>query len=320
MTLQQSGPMKAPSNKFLREIKRLVRQCLDVPSALGEYLFATKYYDKVLAKKTSFTTGTHSIGDRIAIYLIFPKFGVEEKHLHALRYITGAGYCAVVVVNGRLTPTEKDQILKSCSKLIERENFGYDFGGYREGLLFIRSLTVAPKFVAILNDSCWFPSNSNANWLHEAESLNVELASALTYSGPGWVRRAISSHNGPHRKDNEQSRRFHHCSFAILFSRTALERPEFWRFWKNLHLSSRRARTIKWGERALSHFATQNNLTQGSTLPEDAVANELLAKFGQEIITERDHPAYKYSEFLVSSLGFSFTKLKQIEKNRIDRT
>lgn len=313
MTLQHSGPMKAPSNKLLRELKRLVRQCFDAPSALGEYLFATKYYDKVLAKKTSFTTGTHSIGDRIAIYLIFPKFGVEEKHLHALRYITGAGYSAVVVVNGRLTPTEKDQILKSCSKLIERENFGYDFGGYREGLLFIRSLTVAPKFVAILNDSCWFPSNSNAHWLHEAESLNVELASALTFSGSGWVKRALASSGDSFHAGPKRSKRLHHCSFAILFSRAALERSDFWDFWKSLHLSSRRDRTVKWGERALSAFAVKNNLTQASTLPEQVVARALFANLGEAVLNEREHPAYKHSNLLVDHFGFAFRK---IEKDR----
>jgi lipopolysaccharide biosynthesis protein len=310
--------MKTPSNKLLRELKRLVRQFIDAPSALGEYLFATKYYDKVIAKKTSITTGTISISDRIAIYVIFPKCGVEEKHLHALRYINGAGYSAVVVVNGRLANAEKEELLQLCSKLIERENFGYDFGGYREGLLFIRSLTVAPKFVAILNDSCWFPSNSNANWLHEAESLNVELASALTFSGSGWVKRALASSGDSFHAGPRRSKRLHHCSFAILFSRAALERSDFWDFWRSLHLSSRRDRTVKWGERALSEFAVKNNLTQASTLPEQVVARALFANLGEAVLNENEHPAYKYKSFLVSRLNFQFYKVRGRMGDEID--
>lgn len=92
------------------------------------------------------------------------------------------------------------------------------------------------------------------------------------------------------------------------FKMSTLSRANPWGFWRKIHLSSSRKRTIKWGERALSTAFIARGFTHGSTLSE----RELAIKSIQEQIlpsgSNTGHPAYLHGDFLVSRLGFSFKK------------
>lgn len=307
MEIASKEAHKSFGRKTLRELKRIPEQIYRAPTAAIEYLFATVYHDALLSKKAIHTPGQRSLTDRVAIYVVFPKSGLTKLHWSTINHLNVEGYSSIVVVNGTLSGPERESIICHCHLLIERKNFGYDFGAYRTGLLHVRSLSSTPEYVAIINDSCWFPVEGSRNWLKEAEALNVDMASALTHSGSGWLKRALKET----KLDNEKSgvsRRFHHCSFALLFSKSALNRPEFWTFWKRLHLSSERRRTVKWGERALSAFIDLNGFSHGTTLSEAEVANRIVADARFQENYKDGHPAYFYGDFLVEAFGFQFKK------------
>lgn len=291
----------------MRELKRLPVQLGRAPSAAIEYLFATAYHDAFLSKRALHTLGQRSLTDRVAIYVMFPKSGLTKLHQNTINHLNEESYSPIVVVNGKLNGSERDSIISDCHLLIERENFGYDFGAYRTGLLQLASLSRAPEYVALINDSCWFPVEGSRNWLKEAEALNVDMASALTYSGSGWVKRVLEA-RGSSALGKSKCRKFHHCSFALLFSRVALDRDEFWRFWQRIHLSSDRRRTVKWGERALSTFLESNGFSMQTTLSEEQVAFALLRNGLQDIVSENDHPAYVCGAFLEKTFKFPFRK------------
>ena len=75
------------------------------------------------------------ISKKIAIYLIFPANGIDEFHERTLEELLKNCYSTVIVSNAKLPKTDLELLKKYSLRIIERANYGYDFGGYREGIL-----------------------------------------------------------------------------------------------------------------------------------------------------------------------------------------
>ena len=91
---------------------------------------------------------------KVAIYLIFPTSGVQESHLSAIEYIASSGYSPLVVSNLFLGDSDRQEVRSRCWQLIERPNYGFDFGGYRDGVLQLASSLHELTRLVIVNDSC----------------------------------------------------------------------------------------------------------------------------------------------------------------------
>lgn len=252
-----------PRWKLLREAQRLIRQIVTGPSVLTSYLFAARYYDVVHGKKVRRTPGQMAATQKIAIYLIFPQSGLQGSHLRALNYLNAKGYAPVVVSNVPLAERDREQILQAAYLFIERPNFGYDFGGYRDGILSVASALPDLTHLCLLNDSTWFNLPGGSDWLDEAERLGVDLAAAASNYGIPRVKiedfREIVWH---YRTTHEN---FHFCSFALLFSRKVLADPEFLRFWQRFPLTSDKGRTVRRGEIGFSKWILGRKFTHQAT-------------------------------------------------------
>ena len=121
--------------KFFREIFRLIKQLVFLPKNIGNFLFGTFYYDIFLAKSKKQYSGSLSLKNRTVIFLIFPEAGITNSHLRTLKYFIKNNYSPIVISNLPLIESDRSEILKNCCSLIERKNFGYDFGGYRDAIL-----------------------------------------------------------------------------------------------------------------------------------------------------------------------------------------
>lgn len=127
--------MSVPIWKIKRELARPIQQLKQLPQRVSTFLFAKHYYDWFLAGKLCAYEGDIDTTQKIAIYLIFPNKGLLKSHLIALKSLVDDNYTPIVVSNLPLNDEEKAVILQNCCLLIERPNFGYDFGGYRDGVL-----------------------------------------------------------------------------------------------------------------------------------------------------------------------------------------
>ncbi len=114
--------------KLKRELNRAFGQMLAGPSYFVQYLAATPYYDRVLARQRKIHVGAIPLKDRVAVYLIFPKNGLLPTHLRAIGYLLDNGYAP-------LPEADRQRLQPVSARLIERANFGYDFGGYRDAIL-----------------------------------------------------------------------------------------------------------------------------------------------------------------------------------------
>jgi hypothetical protein len=65
--------------------------------------------------------------------------------------------------------------------IVERPNFGYDFGGYRDGVWLIGKLGLRPREVLFLNDSVWFPILKNATLLAEMRATSQDYVGTQVF-------------------------------------------------------------------------------------------------------------------------------------------
>ena len=247
--------------KASRELRRIVRQLREAPGALISYYFASKYYDLFMANKIRRTEGSAPISAKVAIYLIYPSHGLQPSHLRSLEYLLSKGYAPIVVSNLYLSQADRQRLLQVCHICIERPNFGYDFGGYRDGILTVASELQNLQRLLLINDSTWFALPGSSDWLEDSEAMNVDLAAAASnYGIPRVEPKSFQSIRWNYRTTHKN---FHFCSFALLFSNRVLADRAFARFWRSYPLSNQKSRTVRRGEIGLSKWVLSHGFTYG---------------------------------------------------------
>ncbi|MEI6798681.1 MAG: rhamnan synthesis F family protein [Pseudomonadota bacterium] len=312
--MRTSNVQRRSHQKVINEIVRIVRQVLNVPSTLFDHVLARFYYDLILASKIKTVKGSVVLSEKCAIYLVFPDPFLSQGHLTSIKYLLSEGYAPVVVSNAPLSQAELDLIRPFAHQILIRPNFGYDFGGYRDGILAVYPERNRIRRLAIFNDSCWFPLPDSKSWLAAAEAMNVDFAGALAHADMDWLDVLVD----PTISDKRLKRHkklFHYCSFALLFSRGALEKDIFWQFWRRLRISSSKHRTIRYGERALSNFMFKTGFSHAVSTSQEDIAQSLKALPEAQKTTEvrlflqqGGWPAYALREHLWTTFHLMFLK------------
>lgn len=266
--------MKLPPGwKVARELRRLREQVISAPSRVTRYFLTTPYYDQFLARQIVETRGHYPETSRIGIYLIFPQFGIKSSHLDALDYLGASGYAPLVVSNFPLSAADREKVLGRCWRLIERPNFGYDFGGYRDGVLALEGHLARLDRLVFLNDSCWFPLPGANDWLADAESLNLDFVGAASHLG--MYRPDVEGFRTISWRYITTNRDFHYASFALSIGPKILHDDEFCAYWKHFRLSNDKRLTVLRGEVGLTQWVMRSGYSHGSTLDIGSLAGEL---------------------------------------------
>lgn len=230
---------------------------------IAELLLVTKVYDLIQSRKVQTSVGQVPLGDKVAIYLIFPESGVQKSHALALDYLRAKGYAPVVVSNIPLRNGECQDLLGQSALVIQRPNIGYDFGGYRDGIRAIMSRLPRLQQLVILNDSAWFPARPGADWIADAEALGRDLVAAT--SNYGFTRADVEAFRDARWSFDTDHPNFHYCSFALLLGNRILRSPDFARFWNRLPLTQNKTRTVRRGEIGFTRWAIRRGFSHGAT-------------------------------------------------------
>lgn len=243
------------------------------PGRLLNQWLGTLWYDLWLKRKSRIVQGSLAESERCAVYVLYPRLGLQESHLASLAYLVSKGFSPLVVSNLPLVPQERERLLPLCWKLIERPNYGYDFGAYRDGVLL--ALEVLPKMRQLLlaNDSAWFPVPATSDWITQAERLNVDLAGAA--SNDGWASYLSDAGRGQAWIFDPLAPRLHYCSFALLLGSRVLRDSGFNKFWRDLKLTSDKFLTIHRGEVGLSRWVIDQGYSHAATLDLTGLDQEL---------------------------------------------
>lgn len=261
--------------KLQREFFRFGKQIREIPEDLINYFFATRRYDRTRLDNIRMFDGKLPKSKRIAIFLIFPKTGLLQSHLQTIEYFRLKGYATLVVSNLPLPDIDRKRLSEHCWQIMERPNFGYDFGGYRDAVLYLSNDLKSLDRLVFINDSVWFPLPKSRDWLDDVEALGVDFAGAA--SNYGAPRPAIEKFRSMKWSYSTNHKNFHICSFALCLKPTVLRHFGFQKFWQNLRLTDEKKRTVRRGEIGFTQWALRNSFNVGTTLDVTKIDDELAA-------------------------------------------
>jgi Rhamnan synthesis protein F len=262
------GSERSPARRWVARLKAHLAwrwMCArQLPGRLLNQWLGTLWYDLWLKRKSRISRGLLTVSERSAVYVLYPRLGLQASHLDSLEYLVRKGFAPLVVSNLPLSPDERERLLPLCWSLLERPNYGYDFGAYRDGVLFAISAAPNMRQLLLANDSAWFPIPAASDWIAQAERLDVDLAGAV--SNDGWVDYLSDAGRGRAWIFDPFAPRLHYCSFALLLGSRVLRNPDFRQFWRSLKLTSNKMLTIHRGEVGLSRWIIDRGYSHAATL------------------------------------------------------
>lgn len=184
--------------------------------------------------------GSVSRSGKIAIFLLFQPSGLSPSIFETLNFLIANGYAPFVVSNAPISQTDRDKLSQFIWRGVERENFGYDFGGYRDGILCLNKWGIKPDELIILNDSVWLPTLPETDLFEKLSSHSADIAGTNLR-----VRGDVKFLE----------------SYLYRFNKYTLMHPKFIDFWHNIKLTSNKYYVIRRGERGFSQAMLEAGLT-----------------------------------------------------------
>ncbi|MFD0859783.1 rhamnan synthesis F family protein [Roseovarius aquimarinus] len=270
-----------PLWKIKRELARIPGQIWKIPGATARYWLSTPYYDNVLSAREVITSGQLDPSKRVVIVVIFPLNGIQLSHLKVLEYFSQRGFAPLLVSNLPIERSSLQLVEARCWKVIQRPNFGYDFGAYRSGVLYLEKILADLEQLVLINDSTWFPLPGSEDWLNAVESLDLDYTSAATSYGYKHVR--TESYKDMEWEFDTFRKNFHYCSYALSIRPNVLKDRKFLKFWKSFRLSNDKRITVRRGEMGLSKWVITSGYSHGSTWNEIHLQHELHKKTPREL-------------------------------------
>jgi hypothetical protein len=252
-----------PLWKFKRELLRPLHQLIDLPFNLASKYFGAIYFD--LLKRIKKYTGELPITSKIAIYVIFPRTSeLNKSHLRSLRYIVDNKYSPIVISNSIINEEQINILKKYASIIIVRPNFGYDFGAYRQGILEVLGRGIETEHLLLINDSCWFPTFGDINWIQQAEQKGLDLVGVTSNYGisRNWGQKSNRDWTWDY---SSKHKNFHYCSFALLLSKNVIYNPKFIQFWRRFPLTNKKSKVVRRGEIGLTRLIINLGFSHGET-------------------------------------------------------
>lgn len=268
-------PKKIPLWKVWREVTRVWVQFLGLPRLLVSLPMRLSepkqraQYERDFDSLTRLTEGAQSAQGKIAIFLIYQPNGVALSVLQTCRWLSFEGYAPFVISNGPLDNVDRSALAAASWRLLERPNFGYDFGGYRDGILLLNRWDLAPERLILMNDSVWIPMQQGL-----MERLEQGSAIANIY---GCLHDTKIIDKG---KDGISGMRGYSYveSYFYLLRRTTWEMPAFQDFWRSYKMSNDKSRTIKFGELGFSSAMAAAGLSLDGLCRRDLFLEQLRGK------------------------------------------
>jgi hypothetical protein len=270
--------------KIRRELVRPFRQLASLPLRFGSLVAGRWYYDTFLRKHKRIEYGSYPLSSKVCIYVVYPTTPECASQLVAIKSLREDGFSVLVVSNKYLDESLRQKILSFASVLIERVNFGYDFGAYREGVLYLyeNKLDKDLSYLMLMNDSCWYPMSS-VSWPALAMSLEKDFVGAT--SAYGISRRKLDSDPHKHWLINKAHRNFHYASYALMIGRNVFGADQFENFFRFFALTNNKKHTVRRGEIGLTRLVKKINASHTDTHSADQIP-EFLSKVSTEELLE----------------------------------
>ncbi len=188
-----------------------------------------------------------ALDKKVAIFLIYQPTKISSSTFATLRWLGANGYAPLIISNAPILISDRNKLKELAWRIFERPNFGYDFGGYRDGVLLLRSWGILPQRLLILNDSVWMPTRIDSSLISRLESLKVDIAG-------GIMQPEL-------RRNMQRTRRAYLESYLYLINSSGFSTPTFFSFWQKYPASSKKRNAVLRGERRFTCKMQDGGLT-----------------------------------------------------------
>lgn len=264
-----------PLWKLRREWARLKQQFAAIPERLTEPA-QRRRHDAAFAAGFPVSNGAVPLGDKIALVLIYQPGALSDYLLAMCAHLVTRGYVPFIVSNTPLSAPDRARLSQTVWRTMERPNFGYDFGGYRDGLLQLRDWGLTPARLLILNDSILFPLWPDETLIDALETSEADLT--------GTILRE--------RGDERFLESYCYMIPAKTFSNKA-----FWAYWNGLRLTSNKYKVIRRGERGFCRAMRDGGLTLAPALSYDMFFDALARQDDAFLERTLAYAAHAHDEF-----------------------
>lgn len=280
-----------PVWKLKRELARLGQQARSLTERFTDPR-RQRELDAQVARGLARTDGKRPLTDRVALILIYQPNGIPQSLLDTCDWLAAGGYAPLIVSNTPLDNASKNTLAPHIWRVIERPNFGYDFGGYRDGLTSLAQSGVSPENLIILNDSVWVPTTGGEDLLQRIESHPADiLGSILRVRG---TERFLESY-------------FYRIKGEVLTN------PAFQAYWADLQLTSNKYYVIRRGERGFSAAMRAAGLTVAPLFAFDDLPAQMTGASNKDL-----EQTLRYAAYLDSNLSAERDALVQAADGRPD--
>lgn len=233
----------------------------------------------------------------VVIFLVYQPRGFSSPAVNTLSYLAKNGFECCVVANGGLPEASKQLIRHIPGVLIERPNFGRDFGGYQAGWKYLRASGQALGDVLFLNDSVWFPATTQSAVLETIKSQSEEV---VGFADLGAI-------------DSDPSSRVL-ASYFLYFRQSEAVFALLDDFWGSYKPSNFHHYTIKAGERKLSALIKRSGLGWSAVFDNQKLYQHLIAQSEDEIHFVLKYAAYQDKSFAIEGKRLLGIKEKSIHQ------
>jgi Rhamnan synthesis protein F len=228
--------------------------------------------------------GKIGASSRVSLFLIYQPKGLSPTVAMTCAHFAAKGYSPLVISNTPLSERDLTTLAIHAWKVVIRPNYGYDFGGYRDGILWLQDHRVDLEHLVVLNDSIWFPVWPEETLIDRMSALNCDLAGAVIH--PAQKRKSLSTRRPAFLE-----------SYLYLINRTALESPAFRAFWRDYQVSSIKFNAVYRGERSFSHALEQAGHSVKSVIDGEGVIAAIRAQDDDFLRKTLSYGAYTDPEF-----------------------
>ena len=165
-----------------------------------------------------------------AVFVVFPgSNGLDPSIWRALASMKRNGIDVLVVSNSPLSEVDRKALAPFAWRIMLRRNIGFDFGAYKDGVLYLTRERPDLQRLLILNDSVFYSSRGLDEYFHELLGPEDSI-SAFENWGEGY----------------------HMQSFGLSCSGHVFRSRSFQAFWANYEPIGNRIHAIENGEKRLS--------------------------------------------------------------------
>lgn len=228
--------------RLTREAQRVGRQVTRAHRYLSAP-FARRLHDRLRTERVQVFRCHASWTGEVALLLLHQPDGLLGSTFHTLDHLRAKGLAPLVVSNAPLSDPDRERLATAAWTILERPNIGYDFGGYRDGILHLFETVGTPARLFLINDSIWFPLRRNSDLVDRARASQADIY--------GFVLNDLM------RRDSRR----HLQSYFLTFGPRALSHPAFSRFWERLFLTDDKELVISRCEIPLTAHLRREGLT-----------------------------------------------------------